>query len=273
MNTEKVIFIGGSGRSGTTLMAQLLDYHSEVASIFEVPTLISLLNHLRKGLQPSQDFLEKEFIELGHALLPATEYNWRMLKKEVEYGWRKKIIEPLQSGDALISCVRNWLDYMHQLQMVRDGSKIIIHKTPVLVRYLPEIKKLFPESQFIHMLRDPRHVIASYKKQTWGPTNIEEGIKWYCERVSDGFKDSAEFSNYMEIKLEELLSNPDKILSAIQSEIGVKDETKAILDSGLIDFKRINHRAKEVSDSESKKILSEIGKSIPRILELYSTDN
>jgi hypothetical protein len=270
MNTEKVIFIGGSGRCGSTLLAELLDFHPKIASIFEVHSFAFLLKHIRNNSVPGIYLLRDQFETIHRALLPETEYNWRLTEEEAVFAWEKKIIEPLQSGESLVNATRKWIDFLHTLQMIRDGSCYVVHKTPVLALYLPEIKLLFPESFFIHIVRRPQDVILSYLEQNWGPANLKEGIDWYCERVDAFIKQKDEFHNCIEIRFEDLILQPSRILDQIQETTGIENDTQSILDYNLIDVKKRDHRINQISAQDSDYIYNEIKKRLPYIAEIYS---
>src|SRR4051812_31551349 len=119
MNTDKVIFIGGSGRCGTTLIAELLDFHPDVASLFEVHSLVFLLKRIRKNAVPRAGLLKSQRETIRHALLPSTGYNWRLTEEEAVFAWEKILTAGVTSGEPLINATRRWLDFLHRLQMLR----------------------------------------------------------------------------------------------------------------------------------------------------------
>jgi len=269
MNLEKVIFIGGSGRCGSTLIAELLDFHPEVASIFEVHSFVFLLKLIKNGIQPGMPLLKSQYKTIEQALLPETEYNWRITADEALFSWEKFIIEPVSSGESLLKSARNWLDYIHTIQIIRDGSNFIAHKTPVLTMYLPEIKKLYPESLFLHIIRKPQDVIFSYLEQNWGPANLDEGINWYCERVESFYKQKENFSDVIEIKFEELISNPVLILDSIQNAANIQNNTNHILSYNLIDTDKLNHRKNQIREKDLKYILRTVRERLPKVALVY----
>jgi hypothetical protein len=269
MNTEKVIFIGGSGRCGTTLIAELLDLHPDVASIFEVHSLVFLLKCIKNNVVPGGGLLESQHEAIRHALLPSTEYNWRLTEVEAAFAWDKILIKGLKSGEPLITATRRWLGYLHRLQMLRDGSRYIAHKTPALALYLPELKLLQPEAHFIHILRKPQDVILSYLEQDWGPDSLAEGIDWYCDRVGAVLEARERFPNYIEIRFEDLVSAPSRILREIQETVGIEDATEIILSNDLIDFEKITRREHKIREDDYARILTEVSRRLPYIGELY----
>jgi hypothetical protein len=269
LNTERVIFIGGSGRSGTTLLSELLDFHPKIASIFEVHSFVFLLKCIRSGTVPGRPLLESQREVLHEALIPSTEYNWHMTLDEAIFCWQVYVTEPILTGRPVIEAARTWMDSVHKIQMIRDGSEFIAHKTPVLASYLPEIKEIYPDSIFVHMIRSPERVIDSYLLQDWGPTTIPDGIDWYCERVGDFMKQASLYSNCMTIKFEDLLSSPEAILDQIQEAVGISQDTNTILDRNLIDQTKKEPSLKRLGQDDVQKIHDEIRNRLPAIRDIY----
>lgn len=269
MNTEDVIFVGGSGRSGTTLISELLDMHPEAAAIFEVWTLITFLHYFREDRLPNAglDDLDRENTE--YALSPASEYNWRFRKEETAQAWSGKVKAALAAGQPLPVAIRQWADYLHRLQMARDGSTRIIHKTPALAVYLPEIWQLWPSGHFLHMIRDPRAVIASYLVQDWGPVNIEEGIAWYCGRVGPALQNGRGDQRYLEVKLEEMVEHPAEVLDQIQQWAGLVPATARMLMQRYMKPEVIHHWKNQLDRKSADWIYEETVNRIPAIGELY----
>jgi hypothetical protein len=269
MNLENVIFIGGSGRCGTTLLAELLDLHPSIASIFEIHSFVFLLKCLKRNRVPELKALKKQHEVIRQALLPSTEYNWRITGEEALYAWEKLLVEPLQQGETLKNAIRKWVDFIHKLQIIRDGSQYIVHKTPILTMFLPEIKRLFPDSLFIHITRQPQDVILSYVQQDWGPTNLEEGINWYCQRVGAFLKSKKRFKKCLEVRFEDLISSPTPVLDEIQKTANIENQTQTILSYGLIDTKKINNRKSLITQREYKYISEQIQKRLPELSNSY----
>jgi hypothetical protein len=269
MNTEKVIFIGGSGRCGTTLIAELLDFHPDVASIFEVHSLVFLLKCIRNSFVPGAGLLESQHETIRHALRPSTEYNWRLTEEEAIFAWEKILTGGIKSGEPVLTATRRWLGYLHRLQMLRDGSRYIAHKTPALALYLPELRLLQPEACFIHIIRRPQDVILSYLEQDWGPDSLAEGIEWYCDRVGAVLEAKERFPNYIEIRFEELVSAPARILDEVQEAVGIENATDAILSHSLVDFGKITHRGHKIGGEDHARILREVSRRLPYIGQIY----
>jgi peptidoglycan/xylan/chitin deacetylase (PgdA/CDA1 family) len=270
MNLEQVIFVGGSGRSGTTLICELLDLNSESASIFEVWPLITLLQRFRDDKLASEPLPDLDERQVDFILSAASEYNWRCSRDEVVYAWTNKLKGTLAGGRSLEVAIRCWLDYLHSLQMIRDNSSRIVHKTPALSAYLPEIWQLWPEARFLHMIRDPRGVIASYMNQGWGPKTISEGVDWYCKRVGPALVCGRGDERYVEVKLEDLVSRPAELIDRIQCWASLPLETGTIMARHFIDPAVVNYRRDQLDEDSARLIYNDTVSRIPGLNTLYA---
>ncbi|MCH7615523.1 MAG: sulfotransferase [Nitrospinae bacterium] len=102
-------------------------------------------------------------------------------------------------------------------------------KSPSLTFCLDAIKKHFPESKFIFIVRDGRAVANSYLKAGWGVANMYgAGERWKKEielqRVFWGKNPDISCM----LKYEELLANPSKELTSLCSFIGESFEESMV---------------------------------------------
>jgi hypothetical protein len=100
----------------------------------------------------------------------------------------------------------------------KQGKIMIGDKDPKNIEYLNIIKKIFPESYIIHIIRDPRDVVVSRMKAAWSKNRpfIMQLIA-YREQLQKGIKDGeALFDNhYYHFLYEKLIDNPEEILKKI----------------------------------------------------------
>jgi Sulfotransferase family len=105
----------------------------------------------------------------------------------------------------------------------RQGVERWIDSTPTNVPHMLRIQRDFPQAQFVHIIRDPRDVALSLDKRGWSrplPWDKKRGLlaaglywEWI---VRKGRKLGAMLApNYLEVRYEELVQEPEKILAAI----------------------------------------------------------
>jgi len=119
----------------------------------------------------------------------------------------------------------------------RNGKEIPCDQTPQNVFYIREILDVYPDSFFINMIRDPRDVLLSQKRKwkrrflggahaTWFET-VRAWTNYHPITISKlwnsaiGASEEVKDAHVMNVKFEELLSNPDQVIQRICSLIGI----------------------------------------------------
>jgi hypothetical protein len=336
--SDKQIFVGGTGRSGTTILNQLLGLHSEIHAIpgesrflidpYGLMNLSDALSHnfsttqsryavkqfqrlmlkslaqrkyppyLGLGLdeilgkenywKQTTEFVDKLKLSTFHGADYQTEssnllhhLSFPLLLKLERFGiilkrrlsnstkrfavWPREeylIVDLIERSD-LMKLMSQYVDSLFSFEMQRAGKQIWSEKTPHNFLHIDFIRKLFPESYFIHIYRDPRAIVSSLKTRIWAPSSIDE----ICDYLSVIFKRWFEIKstskeiqkNYHELSLESLISNSDSELGEIWSFLGVdaNQYQKETLQSAKIDDWK-----KYLSDREIDKINTRLGEYI-----------
>jgi hypothetical protein len=108
-----------------------------------------------------------------------------------------------------------------QLQrMIRWGDK-----TPLYVRYIPQLLAIFPQAQFIHIIRDGRDATLSSRAK-WGATyrymDVYYLLRNWQRNVNAGHaaRHTMPEAQYMSIRYEELVAEPQALLSQVCNFLG-----------------------------------------------------
>ena len=212
------VFVGGTGRSGTTVMGDLLGSHEHIRT--SVPIEIKFLANKSGLLQlvfgrdtPSNQPKISIFNLRAQRIRRISE-KVKFAKIQVEFldriwnSWWDIDAPPphgrgLQSGiskerlefliNRLISnlrinrvwAARRFMRDFISSQADHAGQKYWVETTPLNIAQARRILKLFPDALFINMVRDPRDVIASLLTKNWGPTTPLEGLEWIEKRLRD----------------------------------------------------------------------------------------
>ena len=216
----KPVFVGGTGRSGTTVVGDLLGLHQDIRT--SVPIEIKFLANKSGLLQlvfgrDTPDIEKKiALLDLRSRLRRYKRKREKFKKIQVEFldriwntWWDIDAPPPhgrgLQSGitkqqlEKLLATLifelrinRVWAArrFMRNFISSQDahlGQKYWVETTPLNIAQAERILKIFPNALFINMVRDPRDVIASLLTKNWGPTTPLEGIEWIQKRLIDGY--------------------------------------------------------------------------------------
>jgi hypothetical protein len=216
------VFVGGTGRSGTTVMGDLLGHHEDIRT--SVPIEIKFLAN-RSGLlqlvfgrETGSSRAKISFFNLRarriRRISEKAKKKAKFEKIQVEFldriwnSWWDIDAPPphgrgLQSGiskerlefliNRLISnlrinrvwAARRFMRDFISSQDAHEGQKYWVETTPLNIAQAQRILKLFPGALFINMVRDPRDVIASLLTKNWGPTTPLEGLEWIEKRLMD----------------------------------------------------------------------------------------
>jgi hypothetical protein len=81
---------------------------------------------------------------------------------------------------------------------------------------MPHIQNQLPEARFIHVIRDGRDVAASVRKLWFSPgQSIGDIAADWQQRILQARRDAPNLEHYIEVRYEELVSEPEKTLRAV----------------------------------------------------------
>jgi hypothetical protein len=215
------VFVGGTGRSGTTVIGDLLANHSQIRT--STPIEIKFLTN-RSGLVDVVFGYNQEIEKKSGkvSILNFRTYRKRKRKEKERFAkilaefnkfiWEKwwDIDAPPPHGRGLVSGIskielenllarlerelkinRKWAARRFMSSFISKqfgaGDEIYwVETTPMNIPEANKLQELFPNALFINMVRDPRDVIASLLTKKWGPTNPLEGLEWIENRLVAG---------------------------------------------------------------------------------------
>lgn len=90
-------------------------------------------------------------------------------------------------------------------------------KTPRYLRTVSQLATLFPESRFLHIVRDGRDVASALNAAEWGPRGLSEGALHWQQAVEKGWATARPLGveRYYEIKYEDLVRDPATVLEGV----------------------------------------------------------
>ncbi len=201
---DDCVIVGGCGRSGTTLVRELLDRHPNLACGPETAFLCDLINPDRVGVE--WNLPAKTIRDMAAAAPNVVEFAATFFRRHARSEGKER-----------------WCD-----------------KTPRNVRNLPRILHAFPNGRFVHVVRDGRDVACSLRrhpKQTVRhgrvvPNDVDrppaEGAARWVQDTSLGlaFKDHP---RCFELRYERLVTEPEPTLRELCAFLG-EDYDPAMLD-------------------------------------------
>jgi tetratricopeptide (TPR) repeat protein len=194
---RRIALLCGHPRSGTTLLEQVLDAHSDIISAEETK-----LMHDEAYLPLIRDVPE------GTAILPALE----------------------AASPALISRVRNNYFACAELLLGKAiGGRLLVDKNPSLNLMIPIVVRMFPETKFLVALRDPRDVVMSCFMQALPLTAVSSAYLT-LESTVNQYANVMEFwlemrprmgDRWMEVRYEDMVEDLPAVARSVLGFLGV----------------------------------------------------
>lgn len=195
------IMAGGTGRSGTTVIAGLLHRHPEVRAswprevkfvnkdggLLDLVLGVSGRKRLRRGvgsprarLAAFEEGMRGSWWLRTNRLGRASGLHLSMYEAE-----RERLLAELDAGldaDPIVAG-RAFLSGMIRAQRGDAGEPWWIDTSPPNIANASRIHRFWPEAKFIWMVRDGRSTAASVIAERWGPDDPAEAITWWETRM------------------------------------------------------------------------------------------
>lgn len=214
------LFIVGMPRSGTKLVRDLLNNHSFI-SISEIET--NFLPIWQKNWTKYGDLSKiRNFKKFYNEMKTYTYFMYMNENKNlIQFSDWYNLCTNYTIQDVFESLIRHDTN-------VSEGTNVIWgDKSPDYIRYLPTLNNLFPEARFIHIIRDVRDYCLSIN-MAWGKNMLRAAQRW-CDDVNKVQKNSKKLEDkYLEIKYENLISDPKSVLKNICSFLEIEYDEKMI---------------------------------------------
>jgi hypothetical protein len=194
---RRIALLCGHPRSGTTLLEQVLDSHSDVTSAEETNMM-----HDDAYLPLIRDFPEGT-----------------------------SVLEALDSVPPSLIC-HSRENYFHCLELFlrrKIGNRLLVDKNPALNLMIPMVVRVFPETKFIVALRDPRDVVVSCFMQSLPLTpisssylSIEGTVNQYANVMGFWLEMLPRMGNqWMYVRYEELIDDLPAVARSVLEFLGV----------------------------------------------------
>lgn len=206
------LFSGGSGRSGTTAIVNLLNHHPQVHTSlprelkyltdrfglldlnygrpiqFEnsgkevMKKLISKLM-LISGKTPTSIFIERMSDRWWQGV--SKKGRPRGLCQGIEFEFLIEQLEKFrkESNSNLILASQRLYFNLSEAQFKKPNIEYFADSTPLNMQNANRINNLIPNSYFINMIRDGRDVALSVSKERWGPDDPHLALRWWYRRI------------------------------------------------------------------------------------------
>lgn len=215
------IFIVGTERSGSNLLRLILNAHSEIA--------IPHPPHIMRDFFPLLRFYgnlekEKNFQHLVCDVVMVVNSHFAPWPFHVS---EEIVFQRARSKRSLFSIYCTVYElYLEHTKKKRWGCK-----STFMYRHFHEICEQYPRAKFIHLVRDPRAVVASAKKSIFSAYQPQlEANLWLKEQSEiDDLKQGDLFrEKVVTVRYEDLVENPNLTVPRIMAFLGLDYEPKQL---------------------------------------------
>jgi len=201
---RRIALLCGHPRSGTTLLEQVLDAHSDVISAEE-----TRLMHDEAYLPLIRDLPE------GTAILPALDG---------------------ASPDLISRSRKNYFRCADLLLRRPVGGRLLLDKNPSLNMMLPIVVRIFPETKFLVALRDPRDVVMSCFMQALPLTpvssaylSLESAVKQYANVMGFWLEMRPRMGDqWIQVRYEEMVDDLPAVAHSVLQFLGLGYEENVL---------------------------------------------
>lgn len=265
----EMIFIGGTGRSGTTILSEAISNNNTIKRMpvemrihidpggyydlfkamtfdWDVYRTSNTIDNFCKFYNKLSRFSFNSYHNIKHGNLGHAYYS-NLLEQYLEMlgVYREKRLwvgnSPLisklfmNSGLPFKYTFQPWFYYSNPIDPESffnftrghltklwglESYRFVVEHTPYNFLYFSFLSKLFPNSKFIHIKRNPLDIVSSYTTMKWGSIhqirNAENIISLYSKWL-----ESVKDFDFLEIKMEELILDREKIGSEISNYLGI----------------------------------------------------
>jgi hypothetical protein len=205
---ERPIFIVGCPRSGTTLLQLMLHAHPRIAIPPENRFVLPAYYQRELWGDLTDPDRRRAF---GEWLVSRPGHKFGDLGLDPEAMLAELTAAPPTLGSLIGTVLRA---YARSHGKPRWGDK-----RPTYVRYLPDLMRLFPDAQFVHLIRDGRDCVGSLKQMSWWKYDIAYAINTWARAVDNGHEAARRMpaGSYYELQYEHLVAAPAAELQSLCS--------------------------------------------------------
>ncbi len=221
---DNVVFVVGSPRSGSTMLARMISSHSVIYGRPE-PHLMTPLAHLGY-------FANVDKAPFDHVLAAES---------------TKEFVADLPGGEQdYIDACRAYSDLLYSRMLsTKSGKRYFLDKTPAYGLILGFLEKIYPNAKYVVLTRHPLAVFSSFAESFFD--SDYQAAHAYNPIIERYVPAIAKFLRERRVPIfhvvyEKLVSDPEPMLKGIFEFLGVPHESSAV------DYGKHAHEAKGLGD-------------------------
>lgn len=289
--------MGGSGRSGTSAIAERLRVVPEISSFLDVELrllseadgIIDLFWNLVEAYSPQRAALALDrFAIMFNALLQdapgavgLAHYISAEQWQQILLNFRSKLlivegvprrVESAEYFEIVAQLVREIASVNRDFTAETQSRAIFLEKTPHNILRMRQLSRIPIRSYYLHVVRDPRTVARSLLKMPWGPSNLSAAAAWVSAYFDEFFR-TYEWTQragiqVRNIHIEAVATCPRVVANQIFDDLEIVGNDKIFDDIGGGELNKTNAAISAEESSELNQALASLACRLG-----YSTEN
>ncbi|WP_117190684.1 sulfotransferase family protein [Rhizobium terrae] len=241
----KRIFIGGLGRSGTTITLSALYHHHEVlafpvetkflveedgfAAVIDALTCNFSVAWAMAAVDRFETLMRRQVTGLDDSkfkhqeVLPIIKFtNYEEALNEFTQLIRARSY--FDDPAPLLAATRKFVDQTFDDAARRENYGAWVEKTPSNIWRIDLLRTLWPDCYIVHCIRDPRDIMLSLLERRWLPTNIVQALTIFESHLAALIKVRRIHMNnpkWLELRLEDLVEHTEPTLAKLAEFVGL----------------------------------------------------
>jgi hypothetical protein len=210
---DRLVFLIGAPRSGSTLLARMLGSHPEIFAPAEphlIPPLAHLGFHERVDQAPYDPVITQQGLRSFVSLLPGGESEW-------------------------LAALRSATDHLYVRALSTSGRRVFVDKTPAYALVLDFLAKLYPDARYVVLTRHPMAVWSFFDGDSAAAHARNPVLERYVPAIARFLRERP--VPLVHVRYEQLVEEPEAALRAICEHVGVG------FDAGMIEYGRAQEAA------------------------------
>lgn len=209
--SDRPVFVIGCPRSGTTLLQLMLHSHPRIAIPAETRFLLPAYTARR------------DFGDLHDAGNRRALAEWIVGRKETKF--RDLGLDPAMVTEEIVEgppTLGSALSVVFRAYARRFGKPRWGDKRPSYFKHVDVLRRMWPDAQFVHLIRDGRDCVASLKEMPWYTLDSYHAVCAWREAIDAGRRQAARLGpdGYYELQYERLVADPATELAGLCGFLG-----------------------------------------------------
>jgi hypothetical protein len=214
INQIPMFFIVGIPRSGTTMLQQMLDANPSVITPLECRIVV----HLKQRFFRIKTWTDQKVNEFIEVLFEDQMFvsGWNVDKKQLSEAYHQ-----IPLSEVSYTLLLKMAYYSYPSIYDKNEIRILGDKNPLYTMFIDEIKEIFPDAKFIHIIRDYRANVLSNRKWFLRKKISILSHKWLVGNLFVEKQKSKNPTDFYTVRYEDLVDNPEKYAKEIAKFLNV----------------------------------------------------